>query len=129
MNIPILGQTGPNAPGLTSNFDIHDSEINEIHKILEKMRLVASGPVNYDMWQREIEDRFARIGFKIDVRWYTTNLEGVLMPEINISDRLEKHAFDHDKKVHEITKDILGLGQQGVIKSNLDQIQKHDHKH
>lgn len=38
--------------------------------------------------------------------------------------------FDPDRQVHEVTKDILGLGTEGVIKSNpSDLIVPHSHGH
>jgi hypothetical protein len=102
---------------LTKTIDVHDSEVNEIHKTLEILRKRAATTHNYDSFQREIIDRFARIGFLVDVRWYETNVPDVLIPEINISGRTETNfVFDREKQVSEVTGDLLGLGEGGVLK-------------
>jgi hypothetical protein len=106
---------------LTKTMDVHDSEVNEIHKVLEILRQRATSTHNYDAFQREIIDRFARIGFVVDVRWYETDQPGVLIPEINISARTEADfVFDRDKQTSEVTSDLLGLGEGGVLKVDKD---------
>lgn len=137
--IPILGQAkatadGPNAPGLTAKCEVYDSEIDAIHKVLEGLneRVAGGRRVDYDAFQREIIDKFANLGFKVYVAWWHTNIEGVKQPEITITDRLGKHEFDHDRQVNEVTNDVLGLGEGGVIKSNPADFQKptgHGHGH
>lgn len=102
---------------VTKTVDVHDSEIDAIQRILETMRQKAAHRVNYDAWQRETIERFAEIGFTVDVRWYETNLDGVLQPEINITGRTNPgFVFDRDRQVHEVTNDYLGLGEGGTIK-------------
>jgi hypothetical protein len=103
--------------------DLYDSEIIEVEKIIQKL--------NYDHvgQQRDVEgfvqrtiDMFARIGLRADVAMYTMAdrqgrpVEG-FMPEITIQGRINERGFefDHDKMVHEVTNDLLGLGEGGVI--------------
>jgi hypothetical protein len=124
-NIPIIGQNQPrqqepNAPGLTAKIEIHDSEIMEIERIVAALneRLGSSRRTNLDAFNREIYERFAEIGFIVQVAWWDTNIPGVLIPEICISDRTERKDFDHDRQVHEVTNDILELGDKGVIKTD-----------
>jgi hypothetical protein len=106
---------------LTKTMDVHDSEINLIHQVLTILRERAAKSHNYDSFQAEIIDRFARIGFVVDVRWYETNQPGVLMPEINISGRTDDHfVFDRDRQTKEVTNDVLGLGEGGVLKVDKD---------
>lgn len=132
--VPILGtakaQEGPNAPGLTASVEIYDSEINEIHKILDHLNDKYVGKAaSYADMQSEIEERFHKIGLIVKVGWWSTNVDGVLMPEITISDRTERgHQFDHDQQVHEVTGDLLGLGEGGVIKSDPSAFQKPSHE-
>lgn len=135
-NIPILGQgkpqAEPNAPGLTANCEVHDSEIMEIEKVLDRLNdRASSGSIDLDSFDREIKDRFHQIGFIVDVAWWHTNVEGVKRPDIVIKDRTERKQFDHDQKVHEITNDILGLGDKGVIQSDPKALMGlgHHHKH
>lgn len=139
-NIPILGQAqaiadGPNAPGLTANCEIHDSEILEIEKVIRALNERTHNgtkKVDYDAFDREIKERFQNIGFKASVAWWHTNIDGVKMPEITITDRLSAKEFDYDRQVHEVTNDLLDLGEGGVIKSNPADFQKptgHGHGH
>ena len=129
-NIPIIGQpstygaNAPNAPGLTTKCEVYDSEIAEIQKVLEILNQRTGKTIDLGGFDREVQDRFAAIGFKVDVTWYHSNVEGVKIPEITITDRIERKAFDHDQQVHEVTNDILGLGTGGVIKTEPGDFQK-----
>lgn len=103
---------------LTSSINLYDSEIDTIHRIIEALRRRASGPVSYQAFQDEVIQRFHDAGFKADVRWYETDQEGVLMPEIQIMDRIDPNfVWDPDRQVHEVTGDLLNLGEGGVISS------------
>lgn len=112
-----------NAPGLTIRCEVHDSEIVQIEGVLERLNLIVRDHkrVSYDAFQREIIERFQDIGFIAKVAWWTGGTEdgaaipGLLLPEITLTDRIEAHEFDHDRKVHEVTHDLLGLGEGGVI--------------
>lgn len=116
--------------------EILDSEMLEIERVLEtlKRRTEDGRRVDRGRFDQEIVERFARIGFKVDVKWWHTNLDDVKMPEIEIIGRVEAREFDHDQMSHEVTEDILGLGTGGVIqtsKEDLDKIHgvEQGHKH
>lgn len=124
-NVPIIGQPEtysreeePNAPGLTANCEVYDSEVIEIEKVLDRLNERALGPVDYDAFDREIKERFAEIGFVVQTSWWHTNVDGVKRPDIVISDRIERKEFDYDRQVHEVVNDVLELGEGGVIKSD-----------
>lgn len=123
--------TEPNAPGLTANCEVYDHEIIEIEKVLEALHSRAeSGAVEYAAFEIEAKDRFWDIGFVVAVNWYTTNVKGLLMPEIVIKDRTEKKDFDYDQQVREVTDDILDLGDKGVIKTDPSMpLNLEDHQH
>jgi len=115
------GQTYAGADDVTKTLDVHDSEVNEIHRVLDILRRRSTSARNYDDFQREIIERFAEIGFVVDVRWYETDQPGTLIPDINISARTEKNfVFDRDRQSHEVVNDLLGLGEGGVIKVDKD---------
>lgn len=129
MSVPIIGQPqtyGSAAPNsdLTKTIDIYDSEIESVEGLLhyfqEKSR---NGSVDYDAFQREIKDRFHAIGFIVDVVWYETNVKGVIIPEIVIKDRTSSDfVFDRDQQVHEVTHNLLGLNEGGVIKTSAEDL-------
>jgi hypothetical protein len=106
------------------SIDILDSEVLECEKVLEvlKDRAIRHGALNLGHFDNEIKTRFAEIGFAVDVKWWHTNVEGVKMPEIEIIGRTAKKDFDHDQMRHEVTADILGLGQGGTIKVNPEDV-------
>lgn len=130
--VPIIGTGRPveiNAEGLTANCEIYDTEIIAIQEVLEAMKKRGEqGGTDFGMWDAECQDRFAKIGFKVVINWYRTNVEGVLIPEITISDRTERHDFDHDRQVAEVTGDVLGFGEGGVIKTDPSMLGQ-EHKH
>lgn len=115
---------------LTSSINLYDSEIDTIHRIVETLRRRAEGPVSYQAFQDEVIQRFHDAGFKVDVRWYETDQKGVLMPEIQIMDRVDPNfVWDPDRQVHEVTGDLLNLGEGGVISSKDAMAQGREHKH
>lgn len=91
--------------------DIHDSEILRIEKVLSKLKSVSALPRNIDDFERRIVGEFADIGFRVEVKWYYTNAEGVYSPEIEIVERLEGE-FDPDRQVHEVVNNVLNLPNQ-----------------
>lgn len=116
--------------------EILDSEMLDIERVLDTLKARCEDGRRLDRGQfdAEIVDRFARIGFKVDVKWWHTNIEEVKMPEIEIIGRTVTKEFDHDRMTHEVTSDILGLGTGGVIKTSADDLAKihaveQGHKH
>ena len=120
MSIPILGQQAA-ADDVTKGVDILDSEVLEIERVLNIIKARSQGRRNYDAFDREIKERFHDIGFVVSVKWYTAagpdgiELADVKIPEVQIDARVDQKQFDRDQMSHEVTNDILNLGQKGVI--------------
>ena len=137
-SIPILGQSAPQPDRFDREYggvhdrsavaqgDIHDSEILELEKIFADMRYrYAAKAFDLAEFDREARERCHRLGFAIDIIWKDEvepvrhSRTGRKVPVIEIVGRTEKAVFDHDRKVHEVTRNILGLpGQEGIIKSD-----------
>lgn len=101
----------------TDILDLTDSDVLKIERVYnDLMERFRRRSVLLNDFQKEAEDKFAQIGFKVRVDMYETNYPGVYMPEITIQDRYEGE-FDPDQMVYEVTKDILDLGTEGVIDS------------
>lgn len=113
--------------------DIHDSEIVEIEKVLKILNERSTGHRDLEAFNREIKERFAEIGFVVQTKWWETDVADCYRPDIEIVGRTEQKDFDHDRQVHEVVNDVLGLGEGGVIstkKLDPEQWQQgHDHKH
>lgn len=104
--------------GLNVGIEVYDSEIPLIESVLERLnQKQGKGGVNLEAFRKEIIERFAGIGFVVTVKLYTTNQEDLYVPVIEINGRTEKKEFDPDRMVHEVTNDILELGEGGVIKT------------
>lgn len=101
--------------------DVYDSEIVQIEHVMETLKSRSAGRRDYEAFDREIKERFAEIGLKISVNWHTAadehgrKIEDTHIPEITIDGRLDGRVFDPDRMVHEVTSDLLGLGEGGVI--------------
>lgn len=108
-----------------SQGDILDSEILALEQIFKDMQdRYGARSFNVEEFEREAKDRcHDQLGLAIDIRWKALAdgtgrvIEGAASPEIEIVGRVAKKIFDHDHKVHEVTRDILDLGTQGVIAS------------
>lgn len=112
-----------NAPGLTSNVEVYDSEILEIEKILDFMNAKArNSKQSYESFSTELRERFAEMGLIVSVVWYQagmaqpdgtlSKLDGVLMPEIVIKDRVNRLEFDREQMRHEVVSNILEMPGQ-----------------
>jgi hypothetical protein len=113
-----------------------DSELLRCEEVIKKLNeRQGRGGTNLEKFRQEIVERFAGIGLGVAVRVYTTNEEGLYAFDIDIDRRLAGQ-FDPDRQVHEVTNDLLNLGEGGVIKSGgLHLVQGghghggHGHKH
>lgn len=108
--------------------DILDSEILQLEALFKDMQdRYRDRSFNIVEFEREAKDRcHDQLGLAIDIRWKALAdgagriIEGAASPQVEIVGRVEKKdrkAFDHDKKVFEVTHDIAELGTQGVIAS------------
>lgn len=125
--------------------DLYDHEVLAIERVhLELQDRARAKEHNYNDFEAEIRNRFAEIGFTVDVNWYRFEIDGVeqdgAMPEITITGRADPgHEFDHDRQVHEAVSNILQLpGQEGWIKTDPETIGRflggqkgngHGHRH
>ena len=111
---------------MTGNvLDIYDHEVLAIERVLGELNARARNKkLNYNDFEREIRDRFAEIGFEVDVNWYRFSVGGkeqedAAMPEITVTGRTENSPWDPDRQVHEAVNNILELpGQEGWIKTS-----------
>lgn len=101
---------------LNLNIEVTDSEIIKIEKVINVLNGKQGTYQPLESFKNEIQERFFNIGFMTDVLVYTTNEPGVYSFVININDRVDSE-FDPDQMVYEATRDILGLGDGGVIRT------------
>jgi hypothetical protein len=122
--------------------DLLDSEVVQVIALhAELNQRAAAKRHNYPDFEREIRDRFAAIGFTVDVNWYRFAAAGQLqdgaMPEVTITGRVPGGPpFDPDKRVHEAVHDVLGIGEEGWIHTDKDTLRNfldgsrgHGHQH
>lgn len=117
----------------------YDSEMKLITELHQELNYkFSTGLHNYNAVEREIRERFADIGFLVEINWYEFEKDGqhfdpkkAAMPEITVSGRVDRlEGFDHERMQHEIRADVLGFGEGGVIKSDPDTFKaEHDHEH
>jgi hypothetical protein len=67
-------------------------------------------------FRREALERFNNMGFKVQINFYETNLDGVYLPEIVVTERLT--PWDPDREVHEAVHDVAGTGKRGWIRED-----------
>ncbi|MGH7869864.1 MAG: hypothetical protein ACREP9_20080 [Candidatus Dormibacteraceae bacterium] len=143
MSVPLLGQ--PKLPE-PEPIDLYDHEVLAITEIVNTLTGRHSKMSrNYRAVEAEIHDRFNDAGFLVYVNWYFWMLdeqtqEGCL-PQVTVIGRIDKkHEFDHDRQVHEVVNNILGIpGADGVIKTDKDTLKNflggnggdhaHGHRH
>ena len=119
----------------TAAIELYDHEVEKILGIQQRLNdMVKATRLNYNDFERQLRDEFAAIGFTVNVNWYTFSVGGVeqegAMPEVTITGRTDaKFTFDPDRQVHEVTSDILGLGDAGVIKTSKETLKRFSDGH
>lgn len=110
---------------VNSTIDLYDHEIPLIEGVLDRLNANV-GKVHDNVTEEalrfkgEIEERFAEIGLLVGVMMVPEQVDArIISPHITINGRMEDHEFDHDRQVHEVTNDILGIAPDGggVIKT------------
>lgn len=108
--------------GVDATIDLYDSDILKIEKVLEQLNAEDVGQKrDIEGFVQKATDLFAKIGLRVDVKIWTAadrrgqEVEGTFIPDITINGRVDKHEFDYDRMVHEVTNDLLELGEGGVI--------------
>jgi hypothetical protein len=125
--------------------DLYDHEVKAVIELLAELNERAQAKQhNYGDFEREIRDRFAKLGFTVDVNWYEYALgekkQDGAMPEITVTGRTDdKFQFDPDRQVHEAVHNVLELpGEEGWISTDPDTLKRftegqgghgHDHGH
>src|SRR5690606_13887644 len=73
---------------VNSLIDLNDSDIEKIGQVVAVLNARREHYVILEAFRREAIERFEDIGFKVDVKTWETNIEGVVLFEIEIQDRL-----------------------------------------
>lgn len=103
-------------PTVDSTIELYDSDILAIEKVIARLNAEDVGQRReLEDFVQKVKEKFHDIGFLVDVLVWTSNVDGVFVPEITINGRVEDKPFDYDRQVHEVTNDLLELGEGGVI--------------
>jgi hypothetical protein len=123
---------------VTQQIDVYDHEVDQLIAIQETLMARCGSLRNYGDFEREIKDRYAEAGFVAQVVWRRYSIDGVpqegALPDVTIVGRTGRHDFDHDRQVHEVTSNLLGIpGQEGVIRTDqggsFKAFREHGHGH
>ena len=98
-----------------SMIDLYDTDILRIERVVETLKERTANSVDMEGFRLEVIDRFAKIGLVVNVKMYDTNEPGVYIPEIEINGRTEAIEFDRDQQTWEVTHDVLGIDQPGIV--------------
>lgn len=102
---------------VTTLIDLADSEILEVEQVIRQLNAKRKTRMSMEAFRKEAIERFGLAGFGVDVKCWTTNVEGVYLFDIEIQSR-QAPPVDPDQMVHEVTNDLLGLGTKGVISTS-----------
>jgi len=110
--------------------DVYDHEVDQLMRVQARLTDRARHRRhNFLDFQREIEQAFAEVGFTVHVNWHRFAVDGQeqdgAMPEVTVTGRVDpSFTFDKDRQVHEVTHDVLGLGEEGVIKTDPETVRR-----
>lgn len=106
---------------LNSHVELYDSDLLALEQgPMAWMKSKQQSSMNLEDFRRAVVEKFADAGFKVDVKVFDTNQEGVYAFDVEIREKIERKAFDFDRQVHEVTRNILELPDQegGFIKTD-----------
>jgi hypothetical protein len=100
---------------ITSAIELHDSDILAIERGPYAWAQDQYGKsLNIHQFTEDLKEKFAQIGFGVDVQVWDTNQPGAYRFQVEIQRRLSGE-FDPNQQVHEVVNDILHLGTGGWI--------------
>lgn len=92
------------------SIELLDDDILEIEKIINRLKSASALPKDIDAFDRRIVEMFGEAGYKVDVKWWHTNVEGVYAPDIEVVGFTDNRgAFDHDRQVWNVVNNKVGL--------------------
>lgn len=102
--------------------NIYDEDVLKLQSVHRALEGRTYKRHNLDAFEREIVERFQEIGFVVDVKWYTTNEDGIFAPVVEVTGRcapIKAGEFDHDRQRHQVVNNLLGLPEAdaGIIPS------------
>lgn len=102
---------------ISSQIDLLDSDVLAIEEAVKPLQAKRGQRMHMESFRKEILDRFAEQGFKVDVKVWDTDQPGVYAFDIDIVARMEPQPFDVERMQHEVRNDLLGLdnGAKGLI--------------
>lgn len=101
--------------------NVYDSDVQVLQSVLATLNERTYKRHELDAFDREIIERFAEAGFRVDVKWYDSTERGVFIPEVEVIGRCQPQGeFDHDRMRHEVVNNLLGLPEAdaGIIKTD-----------
>lgn len=105
--------------GMTTDHDLvdlYDREILEIEKVLNDLKRWETKKMVLEDFVKEAEEKFAAIGFRVNVNVFASDQNNTYIPEIEIVGRMKPLGeFDHEEKRHEVVNDLLDLGEGGTV--------------
>lgn len=102
---------------VSSLIELNDADVIRIEAVLKTLQEKQRKYVALEKFRQEIIERFGLAGFGVKVSVWDTNAESVYHFDIEIERRLEGQ-FDPDQMVWEATRDVLNIGEGGVIKTS-----------
>lgn len=114
--------------------NILDSEAIEMGKVVAWAQEQRHTRKDLESFRKEVINRFAEVGFLVNVLCYDTTEPEVYAFDFEVYGRCEPKAFDFDKMVHEVTHNLIGdkTAQEGFIPSDAAtdrQAAHYKHKH
>jgi hypothetical protein len=109
--------------------NVHDTELLRLEKVLTALRERQGKRTDLEAFRKEIIERCGEVGFVVDVKTWTTPMEGTFSFEVELIDRCEPKPFDHEQQTWEVREDVLDLGTGGTIKMDPSGSKPHPHKH
>ena len=100
---------------LDSLIDLYDSDFFKIEAVAKKLNESVGKPRQMEGFRKEILERFEEQGFRVNVKVWSTPVDGVYTFDVEIVDRCEplRNGYDHERQAWEVQNAILGLDDAG----------------
>lgn len=121
------------------NLNLYDEDILKLEKVFDWVKQRQHQRMDLEDFRRNAIERFYDAGFKVNVKVYDTNEDGVYAFDFEILDRVDREEqFDFDKQVHQVVNNLLELPDQdggwiktdeALMRAEREQREQGRHKH
>lgn len=97
--------------------ELYDSDFFAIEQVAKRLNESSGKVRQVEGFRKEVLERFEEIGLRVNVKTWSTGIDGAYAFDVEIVDRCEplRSGFDHERQAWEVQNAILGIDDPGAF--------------